>query len=364
MIGVCKDREAFAMIAFFKIIRVLLILFIITACGKSDIEKSKELIATGMFPQAIELLKKKITENPEDAEAHFLLAVAFINTRKLEEGDELFADAVNLKSDYKSEIGGEYRAAGESALKMGNTDDAINLFQAAVGHQPDLRNNIARSVYEKGKELSNAGQNAQAIELHQYAVAHDPLLAADIGKWYAIKAEEVESAEERINLLLAASHFQTAYNQEVAKIKLATAREEAEKNAISVRARMQHVIDQRLDERAWQRLAVKSLKILGREETVHWSVKYYKKAGYDVKRLALNDNEWINIGRFANQSNMFFLSANDFWYLKSSSRRPQMLKAAITKAKGIQFYGAKYMDISLKTENPPDEVFYWISPKS
>ena len=127
---------------------------------------------------------------------------------------------------------------------------------------------------------------------------------------------------------------------------------------------MQRVIDQRLDERAWARLASKSVNTLGAEETVRWTAKYYAKAGHEIKRLVLSDQEWSDIGRFADRTQMFFLSAKDFWYLKSSRQAPQRLGAAIIKAQGIQFRGGATIDLALKTETPPVEVFYWISPRS
>ena len=343
-----------------KIVLVIALLILPMACGESDAEKSKAFMASGKFHQALELLNNQVAQESEDAEIQFLLGVALINLGQLQEGDERLANAVNLNSDYGARIGWEYKKAGDSALEQGRTGKAISLFQAAVRHQPDLKKNAARSFYEKGKDLSLAGKDTQAIEMHQYAMVLDPMLGKDIAKWYAVKAEKVESGPERIDLLLAASHFKTAYIQEAEKIQQAAAKEEAEKSAMSVRARMKRVIEQRLDQRAWERLADKSVKTIGNDETVEWSVKYYQKAGYRIKRLTLNDKAWIKIGKVANRSNMFFLSAKDFWYVKSSLKSPRAISAAITKPTGIQFYGDNYMDISIRTETPPHDVFYWV----
>lgn len=63
-----------------KILLVLCISLSTITCGKSDIEKSKASIATGKFSQAIALLRQQISKTPEDAEAHFLLGVAYLNT--------------------------------------------------------------------------------------------------------------------------------------------------------------------------------------------------------------------------------------------------------------------------------------------
>jgi hypothetical protein len=345
-------------------VKILLVVFIsltATACGKSDIEKSKAFIAAGEFSQAIALLNEQILENSENAEAHFLLGRAYLNTEQLQTAEERFTNAITLKSDYARDIGWEYKKAGESALKRDNPGKAIRLFQAAVRYRPDLNKSVARSADEKGRNLATDGKNAEALGLHRYAIANDPLLGKKMGKWYAVKAEKADSVSEKAEFRQAAAQFTDAYQKEVKRLQLTAAKQEAEKSAQSMRARMKMVIMKRLDERAWQKLAAKGLKILGNEETLHWSVKYYENKGYDVERRILNDKEWMRLGTVANQSDMFFLSSKDFSYSKSSGAEPRNLSAAITKAKGIRFYGDADMDISIKTERPPAEIFYWIA---
>ena len=41
-----------------------------------DVSKAKKFIKAGMYPQAIAVLEKRINEEPDDVEAHFLLADA------------------------------------------------------------------------------------------------------------------------------------------------------------------------------------------------------------------------------------------------------------------------------------------------
>jgi Tfp pilus assembly protein PilF len=348
---------------FSRILLILALLLACTGCGKSDVEKSKEFIKADKFPQAIELLSKRVAQNPEDAEAHFLLGVAFINADKLAEADEQFAIAVRLNSDFGPHIGREYKKAGDIALKAGQTDKAIGLFQNAVRRQPDLKKSVARTLYERGKDLSLAGNENQVIELHQYAIVQDPLLGKDMGAWYAVKAENAETASEQADLRRLASQFATAYKMEHRRIQQAAAKQEAEKGALSVRAKLEWALERRVDEHAWQRRAVKASKTLDEIEIVQWSVKYYQNAGYPIKRLTLKDKEWVKLANVSNQSSMFFLSPESLWYMKSPLTTPQFLGAATTKAIGIQFRGDKYMDIQIKTENPPNDVFYWITPK-
>ena len=57
--------------------------FVLAGCGSNDVKKTKDFITVGMYPQAMELLKKRIGENPKDAEAQFLLGSCYIHTDNL-----------------------------------------------------------------------------------------------------------------------------------------------------------------------------------------------------------------------------------------------------------------------------------------
>ncbi|MDJ0854479.1 MAG: tetratricopeptide repeat protein [Desulfobacterales bacterium] len=330
-------------------------------CGGSEIERAKRYIGEGKFSQAIALLGERVAEKPEDADAHFLLGVAYLHSGHLREAEGQFKRALSLNSDAGLQIGREYKKAGNTAFREGKPETGVRFFKTAVRYHPDLKKAVARSAYEQGKGLWQAGNDALAIDLHRYAMTNDPMLGKELGTWYATKAINASSAPEKAALRQLAVQFDTAYREEMARIQRTADKAEAEKGVLSVRARMKRVIEQRLDERAWERLAEKGIKTLGAEETVRWTVKYYQKAGYEVKRLALSDKGWLKIGSFANRSHMFFLSADDFWYIKSSWIEPQRLPAAIGKARGIQFRGDAYMDIAVKSDTPPSEIFYWVS---
>ena len=53
-------------------------------------------MASGMYPQAIELLNKAIHEKPTNAEAHFQQGICYVNTGNFRNADERFASAVTL----------------------------------------------------------------------------------------------------------------------------------------------------------------------------------------------------------------------------------------------------------------------------
>ncbi len=336
----------------------------ILGCGGSDYEKAKRHIDEGMFTQAIELLDREVAAHPASADARFLLGVAYINTGQLEAAETQFARTVQLEPSYSVQVGREYKKSGNHALKEGNTASAFNHFQRALRYQPSLKKDVANSVYIKGKELSRAGNDARAIEYHQYAIANDPLLGRDLANWYALQAVKAESELTQATLHQAAMQFEKAYRDEQARLRKANARQQAEKQALSARAKLALAIERRIDEHAWERLAHKGAKALGDKEIVQWSVKYYKAAGHQIRQLTLTSRDWVKIGRVSNRSSMFFLSTEDLWYIKSSLMTPRNLGSATKKAKGIQFRGDEFMDIAVKTETPPNDIFYWISPRS
>ena len=122
---------------------------------KRDVSKAKKFIKAGMYPQAIAVLEKRINEEPDDAEAHFLLGRCYIHTGNLRGADARFESAVRLDADYGFKIGGEYKKAGSDALAKGNVDRALRLFRKAVGYQPGLRKEIAGECYREGMTRLN-----------------------------------------------------------------------------------------------------------------------------------------------------------------------------------------------------------------
>ncbi len=105
----------------------------------SDVKKAKEFMQAGMYPQAIELLKKRISEKPTDAEAHFQLGICYINQGQYSGADERFGSAVRLKSDYGYKIGTEYKKGADSAFSKGNLRQADSLFEKAINYDPKFK---------------------------------------------------------------------------------------------------------------------------------------------------------------------------------------------------------------------------------
>ncbi len=91
----------------------------VNAFSWGEVKKAREFMQAGMYPQAIELLTKRINDKPADGEAHFQLGVCFINTGNFSKADERFGSAVRLKPAYGYKIGGQYKKTGSEKLNNG-----------------------------------------------------------------------------------------------------------------------------------------------------------------------------------------------------------------------------------------------------
>jgi len=119
----------------------------------SDVDKAKEFMQAGMYPQAIELLEKRINNEPTDAEAHFQLGLCHFHTGNYSEADNRFSSAVAFKPGCKETIAQKYKKAGFDSLEKGQGQESTRLFETAIKYQPSLRKKIAQRCFERGKSL-------------------------------------------------------------------------------------------------------------------------------------------------------------------------------------------------------------------
>jgi tetratricopeptide (TPR) repeat protein len=173
--------------AFFSVIFLAILLAPLTlshALFDSDVDKAKDFMKAGMYPQAIDLLNIRINQKPTDAEAHFQLGICYLKTGNYRGADERFTGAVNLKPEYGQKVGAEYRKAGSAALARGNTGQAQGLFQQAVKYQPNLKDSIVKEAYGKGKTLFDQGSYNGADNMFGVATAFDSSLNKQICDMY------------------------------------------------------------------------------------------------------------------------------------------------------------------------------------
>jgi len=189
-----------------------------TAYPWGEVKKAKDFMAAGMYPQAIELLNKRISDKPTDTEAHYQLGICYINTGNYSGADERFGSAVRLKSEYGYKIGGDYKKAGSESLSKGQTGQAQTLFRKAVQYQPDLQNEIAGECKDAGSTALNRGNVMQAEVLFMQAVQYQPTLKVTIsqealsqGKSF-FNSGQYDDADSRFRV---AKAFDSSLNQKI-----------------------------------------------------------------------------------------------------------------------------------------------------
>ena len=131
-----------------------------------NVEKAKDFMQAGMYPQAIALLEKEINDDPTNAEAHFQLGICYINQSNYSGADERFASAVRLKPDYGYEIGKEYMKALEfyvakEGISLEKTALVESLSDKAVEYDPGLKKEIAKKLFTTATKLISHNINSE-----------------------------------------------------------------------------------------------------------------------------------------------------------------------------------------------------------
>ena len=104
----------------------------------SDISKAKDFIKADMYPQAIELLNKRIIDEPTDAEAHLLLGQCYAHQGDWNQADQRFNSAVKLEPGLKSEIAGQYMELAYKNLNSNNLENAQSSYNKALGYDASV----------------------------------------------------------------------------------------------------------------------------------------------------------------------------------------------------------------------------------
>jgi tetratricopeptide (TPR) repeat protein len=129
-----------------------------------NLKRAKIFMEAGQYLQAISLLEKAVIENLADAEAHFLLGIAYINDDKFWQADEVFKSAYMLNPDYGYEIGHEYKKIANWSLSIGDYPEASDYFEKAVTFNPKIGYDEGYNFFASlGDTTGNAEYYAQSI---------------------------------------------------------------------------------------------------------------------------------------------------------------------------------------------------------
>lgn len=327
----------------------------IISCGKSDVEKSKEFISVGMFPEAIMLLNKRIADKADDPEAHFLLGVCFINTGNIREAEKRFASAVRLKSDYGIQIGGKYKKAGTDDLKKSDATMAIGLFTKAIEFQPDLKSEIVELSMKKVDALFNGiAQDSFPSQKKDHKKMMVALLdfASSLGHpgiadYYAKISETLNFPEEKTQFLEKAAGIDPKYKADLQQMY----RDQAT-------ARLEQSLSGDLD--AWGKAVVNAEKYLSKDKILQYAGKYFEKHYANVRPFSIEPKDgWVPKITVHNMQKVHYVSAEDFAMKGSFSNRSLECPKSLAIPKNCTFSGRGKISVSFKS-NKPTKGYFWV----
>ena len=179
-----------------------------------EVGKAEDFIKAGMYPQAIDVLEKRIMEKPTDAEAQFLLGNCYVHTGSLSQANDRFSSAVKLNTKYGYKIGTIYLNAGIEALGKVSVGQARSLFGQAVQFQPALKSKISGVCYEQGMIEFEGGRYSAANDLFRLATSFGAVDAAKISNMY-FEVGNTRPVDSSFALYQIASSWGSTHNEAI-----------------------------------------------------------------------------------------------------------------------------------------------------
>lgn len=187
-----------------------------------DVQKAKEFMQAGMYPDAVELLNKRIRENPSDAEAHLLLGECYLHQGDYGKAKDQFDHALKLNSNLSNKIGEAYKRAGDKANNDYQIEAALNLYQEAIFYLPDLEEQILTAVYEAGRQDFDRGEYESADHRFSLAASLDHTLNKEISDLFFNLGKDADE-QLCVALFRKTKKYSNHHDQEIGEILLSIA---------------------------------------------------------------------------------------------------------------------------------------------
>jgi tetratricopeptide (TPR) repeat protein len=126
------------------------------------IKQGNDSFIVGQYDEAAVAYEKAVEINPDDASAHFNLAITYDNLARYAEAVEAYKKAVTLAPDNANAFCG----MGYAHLNLGQYDHAVAACENAVSIKPDY----ALAYYDMGKALAAMERHADAVIAYEKAI--------------------------------------------------------------------------------------------------------------------------------------------------------------------------------------------------
>ena len=324
-----------------------------------EVDKAKDFIKAGMYPQAIELLKKRIEKTPTDAEAQYQIGICYIYINDFSNARDRFASAIKLKSDYGFKIGSEFRKAGNEAAKN-NLSTAQGLYLQAVQYQSGLKNEIGTELITEGKNLFEKGQYKTAEDYFKSAIVINPDLKENVADYYYQAGTKPETAIDLKTICLdTAMKFSPKEN--IVKAYSEHYFDLSKNSKTTVEAISYLDIANRYGNKYSSELQAKKEQL--KEEQLLATVKKYEAQLGSAKAIKLTDNDkWVEVCNINKGDRFQYISDSSFMIKVEKNSRE--LRSAPDKPNWIEYYSNDMIGndspVWLSKKNQDSYVYYWI----
>ena len=308
--------------------------------------KARELVERSQYREALPLLEETVLESPQNAEGHFLLAVARMWTGDCERACPAFTRAVELDPGLIGPTSARIKERVLERVGAGDLEGARVALSVAVRHDPGLRREITRSCLYSGEGYLDQGDEALAEELFRFISDIEPQLRNDICELLYRKARSV-TGEESLRLVLVSLRYGDRYQEEISRMAL----------------RLANDLD---DESARENYLKMASPYVDPQALLQASVEYYTRLWGAPGKISLSEPDiWIGVDIPRGQGQIMYLSPDPF--LTRGETGPKNLDEAIYRAfpfAGLSTPGdAGYtVKIWFSSSRGPVSVYYWTIP--
>jgi len=134
--------------------------------AQSDFNEATEKIRQGGFEGALIILEKMKEENPEDANAHYLLGIVYLRKMMLPEAIEALTKTTELSPSFA----GAYHELGLCYQQQKEFEKALQYYEKAIELEP----NSVESIYNRGLILFELNRVPEALTYFEKALELRP----------------------------------------------------------------------------------------------------------------------------------------------------------------------------------------------
>lgn len=308
-----------------------------------NVQKASEFINAGDHRSAAVLLEEAVTDDPQHAEAKFLLGLCLLHMGDLERADGLFADSEKLDPSNVNRVERAFSLYVLERLIDGDLLMAQRAFDTGIRHQPGIRVQVSRACVDRAEEFLQSGKSRVAQELFQFASVRDPSLRDKICDVLFARAR-ASTGEESLRYVMAAMRYGDKYQEETSKMVLHLANQVPDDDRRA--AYLRQVEDKIPAERIFRS-----------------SIDYYSLKWGMPEKLSVEDPaRWIAFTKGKERKVVRYLSMEHILTRGESgpvNLEPAVFAAGVFSGQEVPVEGEYAAQVWVTMDNRPAEVYLW-----